>query len=111
MTATLADIRDAISLLPKPEQARLLASVAAEVSETFPGIAADVGVCGGSARIVRTRIPVWTLENYRRLGLSEGGILQAFPTLCAEDLVNAWAYIRAHREEIERDIAENEAER
>ncbi len=110
MTATLADIRDAIALLPKPEQARLLVSVAAEVSETFPGIAANAGVCGGSARIVRTRIPVWTLENYRRLGLSEGGILQAFPTLCAEDLVNAWAYIRSHRGEIDQDIADNEAE-
>jgi uncharacterized protein (DUF433 family) len=91
MIATLADIRDASALLPKSEQARRLPSVAAEVSTTFPGIATDACVCGGSARIVRTRIPVWTLENYRRLGLSEGGILQAFPTLCAEDLVNAWA--------------------
>ena len=59
---------------------------------------------------MRTRIPVWTLENFRRQGLSEGAMLQAFPTLCAEDLVNAWAYVRAHREEIEGDIAGNEAE-
>ena len=60
----------------KPDKARLLASVAAEVSESFPRITADAGICGGSARIVRTRIPVWTLENFRRLGLSEGAMLQ-----------------------------------
>jgi uncharacterized protein (DUF433 family) len=108
MTASLTDIRDAIALLPKPEQARLLASVATEVSESFPGITADAGICGGSARIVRTRIPVWTLESFRRQGLSEGSMLQAFPTLCAEDLVNAWAYVRAHREE--SSIAGNEAD-
>jgi hypothetical protein len=31
------------------------------------------------------------------------------PRCCAEDLANAWAYVRAHREEIGRQIAENEA--
>ena len=33
MTAAPADIRDAIALLTKPDNARLLASVAAEVNE------------------------------------------------------------------------------
>jgi uncharacterized protein (DUF433 family) len=33
----------------------------------------------------------------------------AYPSLRAEDLANAWAYVRGHREEIEREIAENEA--
>jgi uncharacterized protein (DUF433 family) len=31
-----------------------------------------------------------------------------YPTLRAEDLVNAWAYYRLHREEIEQQIIENE---
>jgi len=35
--------------------------------------------------------------------------LRSYPTLRAEDLANAWAYTRLHREEIEREIAENEA--
>lgn len=63
----------------------------------------------GEPWIVRTRIPVWTLAQARRLGLNEADLLRASPTLRAEDLVNAWAYYRAHRDEIDAQIAENEA--
>ena len=35
-------------------------------------------------------------------------ILGNYPTLRAEDLVNAWAYARSHHEEIEGQIEENE---
>jgi uncharacterized protein (DUF433 family) len=48
------------------------------------------------------------LEQARRLGTSEADLLRAYPTLRAEDLANAWAYVRSHREEIEREIRENE---
>jgi uncharacterized protein (DUF433 family) len=72
------------------------------------GIESTPGVCGGDPRITGTRIPVWTLEQYRRLGLSEAQILQAFPGLRAADLVNAWSYVAAHPEEVERLIQENE---
>jgi uncharacterized protein (DUF433 family) len=44
----------------------------------------------------------------RRLGMSEAEILQSYPTLRAEDLVNAWAYVRANRSEIDQQILENE---
>jgi uncharacterized protein (DUF433 family) len=63
---------------------------------------------GGEACVVCTRIPVWVLENYRRLGWSEARILENYPTLRAVDLVNAWVYADAHSEEIERAIRENE---
>jgi hypothetical protein len=36
-----------------------------------------------NAPLVRTRIPVWTLENYRRLGWAEVAILENFPSLRA----------------------------
>jgi uncharacterized protein (DUF433 family) len=72
------------------------------------GIEATPGVCGGDPRIARTRIPVWTLERYRRLGLREAQILEAYPGLRAADLVNAWAYVADHPDEIERQIRENE---
>jgi uncharacterized protein (DUF433 family) len=72
------------------------------------GIEATPGVCGGEPRIAGTRIPVRTLEQYRRQGLSEAQILGAFPTLRAADLVNAWMYVAAHPDEIERDILANE---
>jgi len=66
-------------------------------------------VCGGEPCIVRTRIPIWLLEQARRLGASEQSLLGAYPTLRAEDLVNAWAYVRSHAAEIEAQIAGNEA--
>ena len=36
--------------------------------------------------------------------------LDAYPTLRAQDLANAWAYVHAHREQIERQIADNESD-
>jgi uncharacterized protein (DUF433 family) len=48
------------------------------------------------------------LERARRLGASEADLLHDYPSLRAEDLVNAWAYVRSHRAEIDRQIAENE---
>jgi uncharacterized protein (DUF433 family) len=65
-------------------------------------------VCGGEPCLVRTRIPVWTLVQARRLGASESDLLKAYPVLGAEDIAEAWAYFRAHREEIENQITANE---
>ena len=59
------------------------------------GIESTPGVCGGDPRIAGTRIPVWTLEQYRRLGMTEAQILASYPGLRAADLVNAWAYVAA----------------
>lgn len=72
------------------------------------GIEARAEVCGGEPRIAGTRIPVWTLEQARRLGASEADLLRDYPGLRAADLVNAWSYAAAHREEIERQIRDNE---
>ena len=108
MTATFEDIRDAVLHLPKPDQARLLAVVAMEVTDAHPSMDFQEGVCGGAARIVRTRIPVWTLEAARRQGMTDAAILAAFPSLTAEDLANAWAYARSHREDMDREITAND---
>ena len=80
-----------------------------DLGDAFPGIESQPGVCGGEPCIMRTRIPVWVLEQARRLGTSEAVLLRAYPTLRAEDLTNAWAYVRSNREEIERKICANEA--
>ena len=73
------------------------------------GIDSNPAVCGGAPCILRTRIPVWLLVQARQLGTSEADILRSYPTLTAQDLTNAWAYYRSHREEIEQQIDENEA--
>ncbi|HXJ40843.1 MAG TPA: hypothetical protein VNH18_16300 [Bryobacteraceae bacterium] len=33
----------------------------------------------------------------------------SYPSLRAEDLVNAWGYVRVHREEIQAQIRDNES--
>lgn len=100
------------ALLPdmsSAEKAQVAKWVSDDLSYRFPGIEKTPGVCGGSACIVRTRIPVWLLAEARQAGASEADLLVSFPTLRAEDLVNAWAYYRANKVEIMQEIAENEA--
>ena len=76
--------------------------------DTWTAIDKNPGVSGGDAVIVRTRIPGWALEGYRRLGWRETEILENFPSLRASDLVQAWAYIAAHRAENELALHANE---
>lgn len=73
------------------------------------GIERTPGVCGGSARITRTRIPVWILESLRRQGASEAEILAAYPTITASDLVSAWSYVFLNQQEIEAELLANDA--
>jgi uncharacterized protein (DUF433 family) len=82
--------------------------VVQQLGDSFPGVDSRPEVCGGEPCIVRTRIPVWVLGQARRLGASEQALLAAYPTLRAEDLVNAWAYVRSHAAEISAQIAGNE---
>lgn len=98
-----------LASMTRAEKAQLLQWVVRDLGDAFPGIESTPRVCGGAACIVRTRVPVWLLEQARRLGASEADLLQAYPALRAEDLTNAWAYIRAHRAEIDQQIQENEA--
>jgi uncharacterized protein (DUF433 family) len=95
--------------LSRGEKAQILKWLVHQLGEDFPGIDLRPDVCGGEPCIVRTRIPVWLPEQGRRLGISEQGLLAAYPSLRAEDLVNAWAYARSHVGEIESQIRENEA--
>ena len=105
----LDDVKKAVSNLSRSEKALLAQSLVRELGDAFPGIESRPDVCGGEPCIVRTRIPVWLLEQARRLGTSEQALLAAYPNLRAEDLVNAWAYARSHTEEIKSQIRENEA--
>ncbi len=104
----LREAEKILSAMTRAEKAQLLQWVASDLGDAFPGIESEGGVCGGEPRIVRTRIPVWVLEQARRLGTSEADLLRSYPALRAEDLVHAWAYVRTHPEEIERQIRENE---
>jgi len=95
--------------MTRGEKAELLQRVARDLGDAFPGVDVTPGVCGGAACITRTRVPVWVLEQARRQGATEADLLRSYATLRAADLANAWTYVRSHRDEIDREIRENEA--
>lgn len=106
--SALGQVEKLLTTMTRAEKAQVLQWVARDVGDALPGIESSPEVCGGEPCIVRTRIPVWTLEQARRLGTSEAELLGAYPALRAEDLTNAWAYVRSHTQEIEDHLRENE---
>ncbi len=75
---------------------------------TWPGIQKTAGVVGGDACIAGTRIAVWMIEGYRRIGWTDAQILANHPSLKIADLECAWNYVAAHSEEIDRTMHEHE---
>jgi len=108
--SALEAAEELLAKLSRAEKAQVLQWAARDLGDAFPGIESRPGVCGGEPCIVRTRIPVWVLEQARRLGTSEAELLRVYPTLRAEDLANAWAFVRSHREEVTQQIEANEAD-
>ena len=105
---TLQELESELANLTRAEKAEVIKRLAQEVANAWAGIEKNPGVAGGEACIVRSRVPVWAIANYRRLGWSEARILENYPTLRAADLVNAWSYSDTHQDEIEQAILANE---
>ncbi|HEY4330499.1 MAG TPA: DUF433 domain-containing protein [Phycisphaerae bacterium] len=106
--STLDEAQRLIAGMNRAEKAQILQWVARDIGDAFPGIERRPDVAGDEPCVVRTRIPVWLLEQSRRLGATDAKLLEAYPTLRGEDLANAWGYVRAHAGEIEQQIKENE---
>ena len=106
---TRRELEVELAALSKPEKAAVVQRLAQEIGDAWPGIEKAPDVLGGAACVVRTRVPVFVLENYRRLGWTESKLLANYPTLRAADLVHAWAYVDSYRQEIDDAIARNEA--
>ena len=104
----LREVERLLSKMTPGEKAQLLQWVVQDLGENFPCIDINSDICGGDPCIIRTRIPVWVLVRARQLGTKEAEILRYYPSLRAEDLANAWAYYRAHQDQIEEQIRENE---
>lgn len=63
------------------------------------------GVCGGRARVRRTRISVSILVQYRNCWRGEDAkILNSFPSLNQSDLNAAWEYYEQNKSEIDAEI-------
>ena len=106
---TITELKVKLASLNSADKAAVIEFLLQTASNGSLGIKKTPGVCGGDACVGNTRIPVWSLVNYRHQGANDGRILQDFPHLSAADLVNAWAYADAYPEEIETAIARNEA--
>jgi uncharacterized protein (DUF433 family) len=88
-------------------RAVLFQKIAGIPSGSFPGIEKTPGVCSGNACIIRTRIPVWSLVAWKKLGASDEILLQNFPSLIQQDLNNAWSYYLIYPDEIDLEIQKN----
>lgn len=105
----LQEVERLLASLTSQERAQVLGNAPGGWGNVDPGIASIPGVCGGDPCIVRTRIPVWLLESLRHQGATDAELLEAYPHLRAQDLVNAWAYVATHRDDIDCQIEEQEA--
>ena len=106
---TVEEAEALVAKMTRGEKAQLLQHIARHLGDAYPDIDVIDGVSGGDLCIARTRVPIWTLEQARRSGANEAELLRSHAGLRAEDLANAWAYVRAHREQIDVQIQENDA--
>jgi uncharacterized protein (DUF433 family) len=60
--------------------------------------------CGGDACIRDTRITVWGLVEWRRLGLTDAQIRESIQGLTQADRDSAWDYYASHTDEIDAAI-------
>src|SRR5271169_3446258 len=73
----------------------------ATMSTATSWITKKPGRCGGRACVRDSRITVWGLVAYRRLGAPDEQILAAVQGLTPGDLDAAWDYERANKDEID----------
>ena len=85
-----------------------LSTIIFQQDEAEGGIVKTEGICGGSARIANTRIPVSGIVESKRLGMTDEEILEAYPTLRLADIEQALLYYAKNRTEIEAELNEEE---
>jgi len=75
-----------------------------------PHITSAPTICGGSPCLAGTRITVRTIVVYAlRYGISPEELLTYYPHVSLAAIYDALSYYYDNREEIERDIAANDA--
>src|SRR5437899_3179886 len=91
MSAIMEQAERLIASMSAAEKAQVAETLSREVNGRFPGIEATPGVCGGDPRIAGHRIPVWVIWGYYKLGLTDAQLLANWPSITAQELVNALA--------------------
>ena len=73
-------------------------------------IVSNKEICGGSPIIKNTRITVWSIIKWYKIGFSIEEILREFPQLTPSQIHDAFSYYYDNKESIEKEIEENENE-
>ncbi len=84
--------------------------VAVKKPKSHPHVFRLKDICGGRDIIAGTRIPVWSIIKWYKLGLSVEEVMREFPQLTPSQVHDAFSYYYDNPEEIEKDIVENENE-
>ena len=98
----LDELEKRLESLTRAEKAQLLQWVVRDLGDSFPGIVSVPDVCGGEPCIVRTRIPVWVLEQSRRRGILRGRSAAELPDLAGRGPRQRLGLCPRTREEIDR---------
>ncbi len=72
-----------------------------------PYVTSKKGVCGGRSIVRGTRIPVWSLIQWYKQGMTIEDVVREFPRLKPAQVHDAFSYYYDNRKEIEKDMAEN----
>lgn len=108
ISVTLKELEQQLLALSPSEKVQAIQLLAQSLGSSWQGIEKTPGICGGEARMAKTRIPVWVLVEARNIGYSDADLLTSYPSITATDLANAWVYAEAHSDEIELAIKRNE---
>jgi uncharacterized protein (DUF433 family) len=72
-------------------------------------IVSTPGTCGGKPRVAGHRIRVQDIVIWKeQMGMTIDEIISSYPGMTPEKIAAALRYYQAHREEIERDLKEEE---
>jgi hypothetical protein len=63
------ELQEQILSLPNSQKSEIIQMLAHSIDGTWPGISKTPGVMGGEACIRESRIPVWLMVSYRRMGM------------------------------------------
>lgn len=105
---TLTELRGKLLSLSPGDKAEAIELLATSLNHNWRGITKQVDVCGGSACVAGTRIPVWVLVNALNIGISESTLLDDYPTLTATDLAKARVYADVYSVDIADEIRSNQ---
>jgi type III restriction enzyme len=83
----------------------------ATLKNNHPYVTTNKNICGGKPIIRNTRIPVWSLIQWYKTGMSIEEVIKEFPQLKPAQIHDTFSFYYDNQKEIEKQIIENEKEK